>query len=522
MKRFSWAVTNKNLLGAFLTFVYFRYIERGTDLGGPAAGHSLYLVFFIIATALIFAIIIFLNTRWSRPLYPVVDREISVDSLDQDSAEEIKKKAINLVPFTAGMNLMAWLLAGFLFGFVQPAILQSIFGIYDLTIVDGLRMFLGVTFIGGSITTIFAFFSSERVWRQEIIRFFPTGELSRVKGAIKLNVKTRLVIVFLLISLVPLILVGVGSYTKISALLAANPTVEQPIVWGLLKTVGFFVLVGVGISLGLAMLVSESVSQPLKAMESGMKEVAQGNFNVHIPVVSNDEIGTLAEGFNHMIHGLRESESVKESFGRYVSQEIRDEILKGSIPLDGEMKRVTLLFSDLRDFTPFVESTHPKDVITIMNQYFSEMTEAIKKNRGLVLQYVGDEIEAVFGAPLPYDDHPDMAVHASLEMRRRLAALNQSLKDQGFQPLRHGVGIHTGAVLAGNIGSQDRISYSLVGDTVNSASRISGLTKEFSCDVILSQTTHDLLFRSFSVERLPPVKVKGKRDPMTVYKLGEA
>ncbi len=202
-----------------------------------------------------------------------------------------------------------------------------------------------------------------------------------------------------------------------------------------------------------------------------------------------------------------------------MSQEIRDEILKGRIPLDGEMKRVTLLFSDLRDFTPFVESTHPKHVVTIMNQYFSEMTEAIKENRGLVLQYVGDEIEAVFGAPLSYEGHPDMAVQAALEMRKRLTSLNQSLKKEGFELLRHGIGIHTGAVLAGNIGSPDRASYALVGDTVNSASRISGLTREFSCDVILSQTTHDLLTGSFEMERLPPVKVKGKKQGLSVYKL---
>jgi adenylate cyclase len=223
-----------------------------------------------------------------------------------------------------------------------------------------------------------------------------------------------------------------------------------------------------------------------------------------------------------MIQGLKESQFVKESFGKYVSQEVRDEILKGKIPLDGEMRRVTLLFSDLRDFTPLVENTHPKDVVAIMNQYFSEMTEAIKETRGLVLQYVGDEIEAVFGAPIAYDDHPDMAVQAALEMRMRLIVLNEKLERAGLPALHHGIGIHTGAVLAGNIGSKDRVSYTLIGDTVNLASRISGLTKEFAWDVILSQTTRDLLTRAFATERLPPVKVKGKRDEIAVYKLGAA
>ena len=519
MKRFSLSIMTKNALGALLTFFYFAYIETGIHMGRPTIYHYIYFVF---ATALIFLIIMLANTRWSRPLNRIANGEMSIDDLDADSAEEIRRKAINLVPVMAGMNLLAWLLAGFLFGFLQPAILQSLFGVSDMSIIDGLRMFMGVTFVGGSITTLFVFFSCERIWRPKIAQFFPTGELSQVKRALKLSVKTRLLIVFLMISLIPLTLVGVGSYVKASALLAADPATGRPIIWSLLKMVIFFEIIGVGASLGLSVLVSESVSRPLQDMESAMKKVAQGNLDVRIQVVSNDEIGAVGEGFNHMIQGLKESESIKESFGKYVSKEIRDEILSGRIPLDGEMRRVTLLFSDLRNFTPFVESTHPQHVVAIMNQYFSEMTEAIKENRGLVLQYVGDEIEAVFGAPLSYEDHPDMAVLAALEMRRRLSLLNQSLEKQEFKPLRHGIGIHTGAVLAGNIGSKERVSYALVGDTVNSASRIAGLTKEFSCDVILSQTTHDLLARLLPMERLPAVRVKGKKDEMTVYKLGQA
>lgn len=272
-------------------------------------------------------------------------------------------------------------------------------------------------------------------------------------------------------------------------------------------------------ALVMSVLVSKSVFEPLKAMESAMNQVAKGDLNVRIQVVSNDEIGAVGEGFNRMIRSLQKSEGIKDSFGKYVSQEIRDEILSGKIPLDGEMKRATLLFSDLRGFTPFVESTHPKEVVKLMNLYFGEMTEAVKQKRGLVLQYVGDEIEAVFGAPIAYDDHPDLAVQAALEMRHRLAALNERLISHGSAPFQHGIGIHTGAVLAGNIGSKDRISYALVGDTVNLASRISHITKEFDCDILLSQTTRDLLTKAFQMELLPSAKVKGKSHEIRVYKL---
>jgi adenylate cyclase len=135
------------------------------------------------------------------------------------------------------------------------------------------------------------------------------------------------------------------------------------------------------------------------------------------------------------------------------------------------------------------------------------------------LQYVGDEIEAVFGAPIPHDDHPDMAARAALEMKERLSRLNERLKAQGVAAFRHGIGIHTGAVLAGIIGSKERSSYALVGDTVNLASRIQGLTKEFACDIILSQTTHDLVAGAYQMEPLRAVRVKGKSQEILTFKL---
>ena len=202
-----------------------------------------------------------------------------------------------------------------------------------------------------------------------------------MRGAFKVSVKARLSVVFLMISLLPLTVLGVSAYCKAQALLSADSEMGEQIISGLLFQIVFITAVGVLVSLILSLFVSKSVSAPLKEMETAMKEVEKGNFDVHIRIVSNDEIGALGEGFERMIKGLKESEAIKESFGKYITQEIRDEILAGRIPLDGEMKRATLLFSDLRDFTPFVESTHPKRVVSIMNQYFSEMAEAIKQNQ---------------------------------------------------------------------------------------------------------------------------------------------
>jgi class 3 adenylate cyclase/CHASE2 domain-containing sensor protein len=225
-------------------------------------------------------------------------------------------------------------------------------------------------------------------------------------------------------------------------------------------------------------------------------------------------VGLVVTGSVRLFQGYF---SVKETFGRYVSREVRDEILSGRIPLDGELKEVSVLFADLRDFTPMVEATPPKEVVKIMNGYFKEMAEAIKEHGGLVLHYIGDEILAVFGAPVPVKDHARLAVKGALEMRRRLEVVNQRLAQQGHTPLRNGIGIHTGEVLAGNIGGGDRLTYTLMGDTVNLASRLQGLNKKFGTDMIISGDTLARIGKEVQVQQLPATPIKGKSKAVDIF-----
>ncbi len=508
-----------NLIGAVLAFLYFSYINVGSSNSIDNDLDLHYIIYFIIGTGIIFFVVLLAVHRWTRDLYRFEKEETVVSDLDAYSAQQLMRKALHMVPVTTAASLFGWLMAGFIFGMFMPIIMTMFFGFPETSLTESARIFFGIFCIGGSITALFIYFSAENIWRKSLPQYFPDGDLSQVQGAFRLHVKTRLVVVFLTVSLIPLMVLGVSAYTKASALLTADPESGNLIISALLIQIIFITTTGALAALLLSLIVSKSVSKPIREMENSMQEVARGNLDVKINVVSNDEIGALGEGFNSMIKGLRDSEAIKESFGKYISEEVRDEILSGRVPLDGEMKRATLLFSDLRDFTPFVESTHPKKVVAIMNQYFTEMATAIKENNGLILQFVGDEIEAVFGAPVSYDDHPDMAIRAALSMQDKLAKLNERLQGQNINPIRHGIGIHTGAVLAGIIGSKERSSYALVGDTVNLASRIQGLTKEFSCEVILSQTTHDLITGTYAMEPLSAVKVKGKSQDVMIYKL---
>jgi len=269
----------------------------------------------------------------------------------------------------------------------------------------------------------------------------------------------------------------------------------------------------------LARFVAGSVAAPLRDVQAAMARVGEGSLDARCAVVSNDEIGAVAAGFNSMVAGLRERELIRETFGKYVSPEVRDEILAGRASLAGGAREVTILFADLRDFTPWVGSSPPAEVVADLNAYFTEMDAAIRAHGGLVLQYIGDEIEAVFGAPVADPGHAESAVLAALEMRARLDAWNAARLAVGKTALRHGIGIHTGTVIAGNIGSSKRLSYALVGDAVNLTSRIQALNKDFGTHTLVSSATRARLKAAFDLKPLPAVRVKGRAAEVEVYSL---
>ena len=277
------------------------------------------------------------------------------------------------------------------------------------------------------------------------------------------------------------------------------------------------IIVTIGILLSIAF--SIYFSRPIRRLQESTKILAKGDFQHRVSLKRNDELGDLASAFNDMAEGLSERETLRETFGKYVTPEIRDEILSGRIPFDGERRTATVLFSDLRDFTPYVEEHSPEEVIQGLRAYFTAMEKTIRVYGGLVLQYVGDEIEAVFGVPMACEDHAQKAVTAALEMRASLKKLNEIRTQKDLRTFRHGIGIHTGEVLAGNSGSFDRLSYTLIGDTVNLASRLQTLTKKFKCDILASEETVKNLTGSFDLEKEKPHMVKGYSKPVTVYRV---
>ncbi len=279
-------------------------------------------------------------------------------------------------------------------------------------------------------------------------------------------------------------------------------------------------------------LVAKDINQSTKTLVAGLKEVEGGAFNHEVKVYSTDEFAVIGAGFNRMIAGLRERNFIKDTFGKYVAPTVMEKILHESksaedgqgFRLGGERRSVTILMSDIRDFTRRTEESTAEAIVDLLNGYLERMVGIVERYDGTVDKYIGDALMVLFGAPLAKEDDADRAVQCAFAMRKGLEELNIDLRRDSpkkFRPLRIGIGIHTGDVVAGSIGSANRLEYTVIGDAVNLASRIEGLTKEFKTDILISEATVGILKGQYPLTKLPRTRVKGKKGAVVVYKAGK-
>lgn len=261
---------------------------------------------------------------------------------------------------------------------------------------------------------------------------------------------------------------------------------------------------------------ARSISRPLEMLTDSVRTIRQGDYNIRSNIQRNDEIGVLAESVNHMAVGLKEKEQVRNLLGKVVSDDIANELLSKKLELGGEEKVVTVLFSDVRNFTHLCEGVAPSKILLRLNRYFDVTAEAIESEGGVVDKYIGDAIMALFGAPVHYDDAPQRALKATMKMLEALQTLNQQFIQEGIAPLHIGVGINTGRVVVGNMGSKNRLNYTVIGDAVNLASRLEGLTKVYGLNVIISEFTMRAC-PDYYCREIDIVQVKGKNKPVKIY-----
>ena len=469
--------------------------------------------FLLMLFPFLLVIVAFFQYWFQCPICSFLQAQKTGVSCDRYSDEMIRRRTLNLPLILAMINAAVY--------FVAPILIIAAARSFELLPLDlpSARLFFFRTVMIGLITSCLCFFIVEGYCRRVLIPMvFPEGGLSRVSGAIRVSVLRRIRIFYLAGTLTPMIIL-VATLFFVTRDVVSNPQIPDQPVTDIFHFTLIVCIIFVIIGFRLNTLVGDSIVRPLEFMLEIVNKVEKGDFTQQITVVSNDEIGVLSEAGNRMIRGLAERERVRELFGKYITPQIRDKIISGEIPLDGERTVATVLFSDLRDFSRFVENHSPEEVILSMREYFTAMEETIRSHGGLILQYVGDEIEAVFGVPIETDDHADRAVRASLDMRRRLEVLNRNRRASGKPEFVHGVGICSGSVLAGNTGSKNHPSYTLIGETVNKASRIQELTKELGCDILICRKTYDLSKHSYKLEEKGSCFIKGHNLPVAVLEV---
>jgi adenylate cyclase len=286
-------------------------------------------------------------------------------------------------------------------------------------------------------------------------------------------------------------------------------------------------LLSTGIAAGLAFLaalfLSARFNNPLQKLVLAFERIGQGDLESTVELEGRDEFAGLGRAVNSMTAGLRERETMKAAFARYVSRQVMDSVLdSGQAPMiRGDRRKITVLFCDIRGFTRMSENMRPEEVVLILNEYFEKVVEIVFRNGGTLDKFIGDGVMVVFGAPKDDPYQEEHAVRTALEIRDELRRLSATFVERGLPPLAVGIGINSGNAIVGNIGSSQRMEYTAIGDTVNLASRLESATRELSVDILLSEYTFNGVRGAFTMSQAGPIRVKGRNDAVVAYTLDE-
>lgn len=279
----------------------------------------------------------------------------------------------------------------------------------------------------------------------------------------------------------------------------------------------YIMVIVLSLSILIIYFYSKSITTPISRLVVATRYIEKGNYRLPLKIRSRDEMGTLTKSFIDMGKGLEEKEQLKDNFGRFVNQEVAEMAMKGELALGGETKEATVFFSDIRSFTEISEKLTPEEVVKFLNEYMTLMVHCITESGGFVDKFIGDAIMAVWGAPLSRGNDEERAIDSSLKMRQVLIEFNKNRGGERKPIIRIGCGINSGPVLSGQIGSDTKMEFTVIGDTVNLASRIEGLNKPMGTDILISEETRLRVEGIYHLVPMNKIKVKGKSEPQQIY-----
>lgn len=289
---------------------------------------------------------------------------------------------------------------------------------------------------------------------------------------------------------------------------------------------GVVTLLAAVVGFAFALLVSGGITRPVRLLLAGAREVEAGRFDKSITVSTKDEIGELAAAFNRMIEQLRQNERIRETFGRYIDPKVVQGLIdRPEVAIDGQRRVMTIMFCDMSGFTSMSEGMTPRGLVKVMNHYFTVMSGPIRNNRGVIDKYIGDAIMSYWGPPFVEEDEQALLAGLSaIDMAEQVPALQKQLPDLlGIRampvPCDLRIGIATGEVLTGSIGSELMMSFTVMGDAVNLASRLEAANKVYDTRILISQATAEAIGSRLELREIDRLAVAGQSAPQPVFEV---
>jgi class 3 adenylate cyclase len=283
-----------------------------------------------------------------------------------------------------------------------------------------------------------------------------------------------------------------------------------------------FTLIMILFGLFISIIISKSLTRSIGKLVAGMDKVADGILDTRVDIKSQDEIGWLGRNFNAMTEGLQRGEKVRRVFTSYVTKQVADKLIgdveNGTLAMKGEKRMATILFADIRGFSTMAEKMPPEEQVELLNEYFGAIVNIVFRYEGTLDKFIGDCVMAVWGAPY-YSDDSDalLAVKAAMAMQMEINVLNEKRVKEGKIPLRIGIGLSSGEVVAGLMGSEECYNYTVIGDDVNMAERLQALADNQR--VLISDNTYEEIKDEVEVIEMGMAEVKGKKEASPIYQV---
>jgi adenylate cyclase len=460
-----------------------------------------FVVTCVVYNLIAYPIAVYLWWRLVYSIRPVMLALLRNEEVPAPILRKIQRRAINLPWLGCGISAVAWLLC-------IPVFLLAL-GLAGHPVGRLLWWHLPISFLVSALIAVtHSFFLVELASHS---RIFPTlfrDTRPDQVGALTLSLRGRGVLWAMSAGICPIVSLLLLSFAPPAP--GTDPA----------KFAMFVGTVGIVFGLTTAILISRLVAEPVDQLQLAAKSVASGRLDVHVPTRRADEFGLLIAEFNRMIVELREKEKLRQTFGLHVGRRAAEQILARDPGLGGLEQVITVMFVDIRGFTRRSAAGSAAETVMLLNEFLRVMVQVVEERHvGMVNKFLGDGFIAIFG--IGDDDHElphaERAVRAGREMLSSLVDLNRRLMEAGKQPLAIGIGIHTGLAIVGSVGSPQRLEFTAIGNTVNLASRVEGLTKGLGVTMLVTEDTFRQLRSPDGLKELPPQPIRGLDQPVSLY-----